>query len=224
MTRDVAIGPAIGPTDGWPTPVGAGSAWLLDGSRGVLYRWAPARLTLSMVDIATRAGTSLLIDPQLVLTSGAWPAQSPARDTAAWSPLATLPDAGSDGRLIGRQDGRVVYLLGPGAPIQGTDSEGPASIWAVDARTFAVLAHWDAPAPADQMVLAPGDETLVMLATPRARPVAPVGPGPVADWVAAAWFVDARSGAPLEVLGQIHGPGFSTLTLLQPSVASFAGF
>ena len=224
MTRDVAIGPAIGPTDGGPTPVSAGSAWLLDASRGVLFQWVPARLTLSLFDIATRAGTSLLIDAQPVLTSGAWPAQSPARDTEAWSPLATLPDAASDGRLIGRQDGRVVYLLSPGAPIKGTHSEGPASIWAVDARTLAVLAHWDAPAPADQMVLAPGDETLVMLATPRALPVAPVGPGPVADWIAAAWFVDARSGAPLEVLGQIHGPGFSTLTLFQPSVASFAGF
>ena len=224
MTRDVAIGPSIGPTDGGPTPVGAGSAWLLDASRGVLYQWVPARQTLSMFDIATRAGTSISIDPQPVLTSGAWPVQTPARDTEAWSPLATLPDAASDGRLIGRQDGRVVYLLSPGAPIQGTHSEGPASIWAVDARTLAVLAHWDAPAPADQMVLAPGDETLVMLATPRALPVAPVGPGPVADWIAAAWFVDARSGAPLEVLGQIHGPGFSTLTLFQPSVASFAGF
>ena len=235
MTRDVAIGPAIGGPDGRATPVGAGSAWLLDASRGVLYRWVPARLTLSMFDVATRAGTTVLIDQRLVLTSEAWPTQtapggteawSPLtapRGTGAWSPLATLPDAGSDGRLIGRQDGRVVYLLGPGVPIRGTHSEGPASIWAVDAGTLAVLAHWDAPAPADQMVLAPGDEALVMLATPRALPLAPVGPGPVADWVTAAWFINARSGAPLAVLGQIHGPGFSTLTLLQPSVASFAG-
>ncbi len=224
LTRDVAFGPATGLTDGRVTPESGGSAWLLDGTRGALYRWVPASRTLSMLDIATRAGTTVLIDRRPVTTGAVWPAQAPPSDKSAWSPVTTSPDATSDGRLIGRQDGRVVYLLSPGAPVRGSSSEGPASIWAVDALTLALLARWDAPAPADQMVLAPGDETLVMLATPRALPVAPVGPGPVADWVAAAWFVDARIGAPLEVLGQIHGPGFSTMTLLQPSVASFAGF
>lgn len=224
MTRDIAIGPSLAPAIGGESPVSADSAWLLNGARGLLYRWVPSSRTLTMIDVATRAGTTLTIDGSGSPAAAPWPTADDA-EAGAWSPLTTRPDGTSDGRLVGRSDGRVIYLLGSSSqgPVSNPTPTAP-SIWAVDASTLRILARWSAPAPVDQMVLSPGDEALVMIETPRALVTAPVGPGPVADWNTSAWFVDARTGAPIEVLGQLRGPGFATLALLQPSAAAFAGF
>ncbi|MBI2764228.1 MAG: hypothetical protein HYX54_10930 [Chloroflexi bacterium] len=222
MTRDVAVGPSMQPAAGPAVPVGAESAWLLDARRGVLYRWASRSMTLTTLNVATRAGTTVTIDPLADPAGLSWPTVEPENGPAAWSSLTTLPDPESNGRLIGRQDGRVLYALGPAQRPGGADSNvAPLSVWVFDAERLKVLARWEAPGPVDQMVLSPGDEALVLLTTPA---VLPGGPGPVGDWITAAWFLDARSGAPLEVLGEIRGPGYSTPTLLAPAVSAFAGF
>ena len=65
---------------------------------------------------------------------------------------------------------------------------------------------------------------LVEFQTPRLPQSSPTQRGPIFDWTTQAWFVDQRTGSPLEVLGELHGPGATIPVLLPPVVAAFAGF
>ncbi len=222
MTRDVAIGPLIPAADQTTDD----SSWLLDVRRGVLHRWSYLHHTLTTFEVETRAGTTLTFDfggpPP---TTGDWPVPLPGSGSLAWSSLdgGTVP-GWSALRLAGSADGTVLYALGlvPRAG-DGLIRLG-STVWVIDARTGRQVGRWDTPGPVDQLALAPGGGPLVELVTPRVPQSRPQLGVPVVDWTTQVWFVDQRTGVPLEVLGEVRGPGYAVPVLLNPSVAGLAGF
>ena len=115
---------------------------------------------------------------------------------------------------------RALGVLPGGA---GGGDAGHAVVWVVDGATLAPLARWDAPGPVDKIALGPGGGPLVELVTPEVGP-ASASRGPVPDWVTPLWFVDEGSGLPLEIIGQLRGPGSVAPVLLAPVAGTFAGF
>lgn len=226
MTRDVAVGPLIPAGDQTLDD----SSWLLDVHRGVLYRWSYLHHTFTVLDVATRAGTTAKFESGgRRLTGADWPALDPADGLLAWSGLegGRVPNSATL-RLAGSADGTVLYAFG-WVPITGTDGRSflGSSVWVIDPRTTDLLGRWDAPGPIDQLALAPrgipfkSAFTLIEFVTPKPAP----GTGAAfAAWTTQIWFVDDRTGTPLEVLGEIRGPGYASPTLLPPAVASFPGF
>ena len=212
MTRDVAVGPLI-PAD---APTTRNSSWLLDGRRGMLYRWIPTSRTLAKLHITTRAGTTVILDPEPGPAGADWPAQSADDGLMAWSHLATASDQGPGGhQLTGSADGRVLYVLGlADAPASDRDL-----VWLLDAESLSVIDRWDPPGPVDQIALAPGGGPLIEIAPP-----VPGSPDSALEFTTALWFVDQTTGDPLEVLGQLPGPGGAWPILIQPSVQALAGF
>ena len=216
ITRDVAVGlsvPAGGLADDH-------ASWLLDAQHGVLFRWSPVGQRLSSLDLATRAGRTVSVDPGMPLDpAGApWPTTGFPAGPLVWAQLAQ-PDAATPPRLVGSPDGGVLYALGLA---RERASAAPRSVvWVMDAVGLAALKRWDAPGPVDQIALGPGGAELIELISP-AEPAS--GGGPVSDWTTAAWFVDARSGQPLEVVGRLRGPGSLPPSLLPASVDNLAGF
>jgi hypothetical protein len=211
MTRDVAVGPVM------RTASGTGSSWLMDAGRGILYRWIPASRTLTMLDIATRAGTTVILDPEPGPGAADWPAKGAADGLMAWSHLAPARIQGSS-QLAGSADGRVLYALGflDWPPIEA----GPpprSAVWVLDAESLSVIEAWNPPGPVNEIALGPGGGPL--LGTSLAE-----RPSPAMDWTTALWFVDQHTGDLLEILGQLQGSGAGRTWLIQPSVQALAGF
>lgn len=217
MTRDVAIGPVIAAADLTQDD----SSWLLDARLGVLYRWSYVHRSFTRFDVATRAGTTVNIDPYGSATSGdPWPAPARTGGELAWATFSGGAAPGIDAlSLSGSADGSVLYALGRVPVRQAGVDRFDATIWAIDAATGHALERWTAPGPIDQLAQAPHGGPLIGLVSPTGQ----FGPGPAVDWRTAMWFIDPRSGAPLEVLGDVRGPGFGSPTLIPPSVAAFAG-
>ena len=221
LTRDVAIGPAIPAADQTLDD----SSWLLDAQRGVLHRWSSLHHTMTSFDVENRAGTTVALDlfgppPQ----TGAWPMTAPGSGPLVWASLDGGAVPGwSSVRLVGSADGTILYALGLVPVDYGVVRLG-STIAVINARTDQLMARWDNPGPADQLGLAPGGGPLVEFLTPRLPQSSPTQRGPILDWTTQAWFVDQRTGAPLEVLGELRGPGATIPVLLQPVVAGFAGF
>ena len=222
LTRDVAIGPLIPAADQTVDD----SAWLLDANRGVLHRWSFLHHTITTFDVETRAGTTVALDlsgppPQ----TGDWPRSVPGSGPMVWTSLDGGAVASSSAlRLAGSADGTVLYALGIVPVDYGGFVQLGSTVAVIDARTDRLVARWDSPGPADQLALAPGGGPLIEFATPRLPQASPTRRGPVLDWTTQAWFVDQRTGTPLEVLGELHGPGATIPVLLPPVVAAFAGF
>ena len=222
MTRDVAIGPLIPAAD----QTFDDSSWLLDVQRGVLHRWSSLHHTITTFDIETRGGTTVALDlsgppPQ----TGDWPRSVPGSGPMVWTSLDGGAVASSSAlRLAGSADGIVLYALGIVPVDYGGFVQLGSTVAVIDARTDRLVARWDSPGPADQLALAPGGGPLIEFATPRLPQASPTRRGPVLDWTTQAWFVDQRTGLPLEVLGELHGPGATIPVLLPPVIALFAGF
>ncbi len=189
------------------------ASWLLDTRRGVLYRWSPVRLTVSRLDVETRAGTTVVLDTQAGPGGADWPTPGVDDGLTAWSHLDQASDQSPGPQLAGSADGRVLYALGL--------ADAPASdrvlVWVLDAESLSVIDRWDPPGPVEQLALAPGGGPLIEISPPTR-------PDPSLGWTTALWFVDQHTGDPLEVLGQLRGPGGAWPTLIQPSVQAFAGF
>lgn len=216
MTRDVAVGPSV-PAGGLAADR---SSWLLDARRGVLFRWSSVGLTLSSLDLATRAGTTVSVDPGMQVGPGGapWPSTGFPAGPLVWAHLAQA-DAASPPRLAGSSDGSVLYALGL---VRDPGITAPrAVVWAIDPIGLLAFRRWDAPGPVDQLSLAPGGSELIELISP-APPAS--SSGPISDWTTAAWFVDATAGQPLEVVGRLHGPGLSLPALLPASADTLLGF
>lgn len=222
LTRDVAIGPAIPAAD----QTFDDSSWLLDAQRGVLHRWSSLHHTITTFDVETRAGTTVALDlfgppPQ----TGDWPRSVPGSGPMVWASLDGGAVPGwSSVRLAGSADGTILYALGIVPVDYGGFLQLGSTVAVIDAATDRLVARWDSPGPADQLALAPGGGPLVEFVTPRLPQSSPTRRGPVLDWTTQAWFVDQRTGSPLEVLGELRGPGATIPVLLPPVVAAFAGF
>jgi hypothetical protein len=223
MTRDVAVGPVV--------PAGPGlfddSSWLLDGERGILYRWAGrSGLTLSTLDIARRSGATIELAPDGGPPAGGiepLPGGVTADRNLVWMQLATAgsPDAGL--KLAGSGDGRYLYTTALIDPVFFPDAfiQEPRTLeWVLDTRSNVVVGRADAPAPIDQIALGPGGGPLLEMVTPGGY----FGPGPASDWDAPLWFIDQLTGQPLEVIGHLHGPAGLSPWLLSPIVGTLAGF
>ena len=222
MTRDVAIGPLIPASDQTTDD----SSWLLDGRTGTLYRWSYLHHTLTTFDVTSRAGSTLAFDVGRPMPApGTWPQAVPGSGPLPWTSLDGGSVPGWDAlRLTGSADGTVLYALALGPEAQGGVIRQGSKVWVFDAATGRPIERWDSPGPVDQLALAPAGGPLIELATPRLPQSSPQNRGPVVDWTTQMWFVDQRTGAPLEVLGELHGPGYAIPVLLPPTVARFAGF
>jgi hypothetical protein len=212
MTRDVAVGPLM------EADARTGWAWLLDARRGILYRWIPASRTLTKLDIATRAGTTVILDPEPGPAGADWPAQRADDGLMAWSHLAPARDQSPGPQLAGSADGRVLYALGftDWPPIEA----GPpprSMVWVLDAESLSVIGLWDPPGQAFEIALGPGGSPLLEISWAMSGSLA-------SDWTTGLWFVDQLTGRPLEVVGQLRSPGGGRARLIQPSVQAFAGF
>ena len=222
MTRDVAVGTTI------PESVAAfdDSSWLLNARTGRLYRWAPEALQLSSLDVATRAGTTVILAPAGLPPAGG--IETPAGGVAAdgqldWTQLTPAGASAAGLQLAGSGDGRYLYATArpPRAGFGGRLVVPPRSVvWVIEAATNRLLGRGDAPAEIDQIALAPGGGPLLEMLTPTLQE----GPGLVTDWVEPVWFVDQATGQTLEVAGQVRGPGTLPGTLLPPLVGRLAGF
>ena len=227
MTYDVALGRSSAPL----VILAEGGSWMLDARRGVLYRWSSWGLTLSRLDVATQVETTVSFDPEVPVNGVPWPVNGspqapfdPGLGPLVWTQLAQ-PVAAAPAQLAGSSDGSVLYALGlinlPGVT-------GPHSVvWAVDAIRLTSLGRWDAPGPIDQLALAPRGRELVELVSPASNWIGlpnPSSSGPISDWTTAAWFVDAKTGLPLEVVGRLRGPGYRLPALLPASVDTLVGF
>lgn len=223
ITRDVAIGPTESPLTGTADD----SSWLLDAQRGVLYRWAQGGPTLSTLDVSTRDGSTTVFDPEGVIDFGG--IEIPAGGFGdggqiPWTQLATAGGAGAGLELAGRSDGRYVYAAArfplPGQVGPAPDFQPRSVVWVIDTARNAVVERWFALGPIDQIALAPGGGSLLELATPPQA----TGDGLASDWIAPLWFLDPVTSNPLEVIGQLRGPGNSPPALLSPFVGTLAGF
>lgn len=211
MTRDVAVGPDMRAASG------TGSSWLMDAGRGILYRWIPAIRTLTMLDIATRAGTTVILDLEPGPGAAAWPAKGADDGLMAWSHLAPARDGGPGPQLAGSADGRVLYALGFLDWPQIEAGPPPRSmVWVLDAKSLSVIEAWDLPGPVNEIALGPGGGPLLEISW--------VTSGIFAVMTTGMWFVDQNTGRPLEVVGQLGSLGGGRAWLIQPSVQAFAGF
>ena len=216
MIRDVAVGPVIRAEDGMIRD----SSWLLDAGRGILYRWSPVRRTLTRLDVATRAGTTVILDPQPGPAGADWPTQGVEDGLMVWSHLDQATDQSPGPQLAGSADGRVLYALGLlDRPSFVAGSPPRSMMWVLDAESLSVIDRWDPPGPVDQIALAPGGGPLIEISPPM-----PGSPDSPLEFTTALWFVDQTTGDPLEVLGQLPGPGGAWPILIQPSVQALAGF
>lgn len=215
MTRDIAIGPAIPARDGTTDE----SSWLLDVRRGMLYRWSYLHRTFSLLDVASRAGATVSLDVGRPPEAPGWPVADPDDGLLSWTSLdgGTVP-GWSGLRLAGSADGAVVYGISRDPTMRNGSVDDQPTIWAILARTGGVLGRWEAPGAVEQLALAPG-ALLVGLAAPMTVDQ----PGPSINWTTSLWFLDPRTGAPIEVVTGIGGPASGTPTLLPPVVARFAG-
>lgn len=216
MTRDVAVGPRI------PASVavtGGDASWLLDATRGVLYRWAPSGPTLTSLDVATRGGSTVILDRSEPAASYLPRGAALDGEPLAWTPLQPNDAAEAGHSLVGSADGSILYAVRPPSTVRGIrGADRQSVVWAIDPERMTAIARWFSPGPIDQLALAPGDGPLVELVTPSI----PRQPIPAPDWVTALWLVDRSDGRPLEVLGRIRGPGNVLPVLPTASVASFA--
>jgi len=223
MTRDVAVGPSVPNVPG----LFDDSSWLLDGDRGVLYRWAGrGGLTLSTLDVSRRSGATIELLPEGDTPAGGielLPGGVKADGTVVWMQLSSAgsPEAGL--KLAGTGDGRYLYvtaLVDP-ANAPGFPFGPPRTLeWVIDTTTNVLVGRGDAPGPIDQIALGPGGGPLLELVTPGIYG----GPEPTTDWDVPLWFVNHRNGEPLEVIGHLHGPGELQPWLLSPTVGTLAGF
>jgi hypothetical protein len=213
MTRDVAVGPVIRAEDGMIRD----SSWLLDAGRGILYRWIPASRTLTRLDVATRAGTTVILDPEPGPGAADWPAKGADDGLMAWSHLAPARDGGPGPQLAGSADGRVLYALGFLDWPQIEAGPPPRSmVWVLDAESLSVIEAWDPPGPVDEIALGPGGRPLLQISW--------VTSGIFDVMTTGLWFVDQNTGRPLEVVGQLGSLGGGRAWLIQPSVQTLAGF
>jgi len=225
MTRDVSVGleiaangrPFAGPFDD--------SSWLLDARRGLLYRWDPRGLNLSTLDVATRAGSTISLDPSGGTPKGGIgpvPGGVAPDGDVAWGQLVAGGSPAAGMQLVGSGDGHYLYLVArpPDGGFPGRPPDPPRSlIWVLESATLAMLGRGEAPSLVDQVGLAPGGGPLLALLTPE-----PAKGSPASDWVIPVWFIDQATGQPLAVAGRVRGPGSVAPWLLNPIVGTLVGF
>jgi hypothetical protein len=222
VTHDVSMGTAI------PDSAASfdDSSWILNARTGRLYRWAPDTLQLSTLDVVSRAGTTVILAPDIEPGAGGietLPGGVTADGRLDWTQLAPAGSSAAGLQLAGSGDGRYLYVTArpTAAGVGGRPVVSPRSVvWVIEAATNRLLGRADAPAEIDQIALAPGGGPLLQMLTPVLRD----GSGLTTDWAAPVWFVDPTSGKTLEVVGQVRGPGALPGALVEPLVGTLAGF
>ncbi|MBI3745732.1 MAG: hypothetical protein HY264_04275 [Chloroflexi bacterium] len=226
MTRDVSVGLEIAADGRRLVRPFDNSSWLLDARDGMLYRWDPSGLNLSTLDVKTRAGSTISLDPAGGTPKGG--IETPLGGTmpdgeVAWGQLVSAGSPAAGMQIVGSGDGRYLYLVAspPVGGFAGRRAGAQSSLlWVVATDTLVMLGRGEAPALVDQVGLAPGGGPLIAMLTPEA----PARGLPASDWVVPVWFVDQATGQPLAVAGRVRGPGGVAPSFLNPTVGTLAGF
>ncbi|MCI0583607.1 MAG: hypothetical protein L0227_12100 [Chloroflexi bacterium] len=212
-SREVTVGPAVATND---------TEWLLDGRHGVLYRWSTTAHILARLDVTSGGVASVVIDPSREGRGdlGPWPSQ--VTGPTPWAPL-TGPDVFVEPpRMVGSQDGTLIYALGDRSirgPV-GDDGLASTGIWVFDATRTELVARWAPAALYGQIGYAPGWERLVTLGLPGSD-----GNGSPADWRTSIRFHDARTGEVSELLGDVQEESGFVPALLAPNApGGIAGY
>ena len=214
QTREVTVGPSVGTND---------SEWLLDSRQGVLYRWSTLAHVFSRLDVSSGTMATLALEGARMGVGdvGIWPAGR-ARDGSPWAPL-TGPDVFvRPPRMVGSEDGTLIYALGYRSVPDALRDDRIAStgIWVLDAARTELVAHWAPTALYHEIGYAPGWERLITLALPGVD-----GDGGQADWRTSLRFHDARTGSVTELLGDVQETsGFVPAILAPNAPGGIAGF
>ncbi|MBA3877650.1 MAG: hypothetical protein C0498_12125 [Anaerolinea sp.] len=212
LTRDVTVGPPVGTND---------SEWLLDTSRGALYRWSSLAHVFTRLQVATRSMATLAIDRLQVGTGDLAPWPAAAGGESPWTTLADA-DLLRPARMVGSRDGTLIYALGfrSVADEMRDDRIASTGIWVLDAERTVPIARWAPAALYDQIGFMPGWERLVTVALPGID-----ADGDPAGWSTSMWLQDARSGDIVEILGNVtQTRGFDPILLAPNAPRGIAGF
>ena len=213
-TREVAVGPPVGTPD---------TEWLLDSRQGVLYRWSTLAHVFSRLDVTSGTMATLTLDqaPAGVGDVGIWPAGG-ARNGSPWAPLAGPDVFVRPPRMVGSEDGTLIYALGYRSVPDALRDDRIAStgVWVFDTSRTELVARWAPTALYGEIGYAPGWERLMTLALPGVD-----GEGGQADWRTSLRFHDARTGAVTELLGDVQETsGFVPAILAPNAPGGIAGF
>ena len=193
LARDLMVGPPVG------TPE---TEWLLDSRHGVLYRWSPLAHVFARLDVANRTTATLALDPTQVASGdiGIWPGGGP-RAGSPWAPLMGPNVFLGPPRMVGSQDGTLIYALGYRSVADPFRDDRIAStgIWVLDTERAELVARWAPAALYAQIGYAPDWERLITIALPGAD-----GDGNATDWRTSLRFHDARTGHITELLGDVQ--------------------
>ncbi|HEX5148231.1 MAG TPA: hypothetical protein VFW02_04045, partial [Candidatus Limnocylindrales bacterium] len=134
--REVTVGPPVGTND---------SEWLLDNRQGVLYRWSTFAHVFSRLDVPSGRVTTVTLEQARagVGDLGVWPAGG-ARDWSPWAPLAGPDVFVRPPRMVGSENGTLIYALGYRSVADALRDDRVAStgIWVLDAARTELVAHW----------------------------------------------------------------------------------
>lgn len=143
--RSSSIDGTVRDVDLGPTPEQL--AWIMSGTSGRLFLWAPRahrlwRIDVPSLDVHVRELLSADAFPEVPEAS--WPV--PGHDHVAWSPRGFQPGSFTADRspLLGSHDGTVVYAAGYGQLRSDIGTSESTGIWAIDAASLAVVDRWPA--------------------------------------------------------------------------------
>ena len=213
MTRTLDVGPPVGTND---------SEWLLDAERGVIYRWSTLAHVFTRLDVRSRSMATLALEPEDVGMGdiGVWPSQ--VERATPWAPL-TPPDIFlTPARIVGSQDGGLIFALGYRSVADQLRDDRLAStgIWVFDAEHAALVARWAPTALYDQIGYGPGFESLITVASPGVD-----GEGAATSWRSSLRFHDARNGQVIELIGNVQeASGFVPALIAPNAPGGIAGF
>jgi hypothetical protein len=203
---DINVGDPVGTSD---------LDWLVDAGAGVIYRWSPFSHIVARLDVASEVVTErvdLGLAPARAQPDTDRPAARPGR--AAWQPLVSAESVERE-HLAGSPDGSLLYAIGATGSIDGEGPSGPlyasTGVFAFDAATLGLVAHWPAAAMYDQVGVSPDGRFVLGVGLEGMTQ-----DGRVADWPASLTFHDAVDGHVVEQLSQLAGDEGYFVDLLAP--------
>ncbi len=193
--------------------------WLVNATSGVVYRWSRFSHIVARLDVRTASVTERVLDGGTIGLAEVPPdSTAPASGSgrAAWDSLASAGKVPKS-RLAGSVDGSILYAVGAQAGIGGGRT-GPlfasTGIWAFDAQTLGLVAHWPAAAMYDQVGVTPDGLHVLAVGLEGMTP-----DGRLADWDSSLVIHDAVDGSVVEQIGHLVGDEGFFVDLLAPGPA-----